>query len=102
MACYHLNKAAAAAAAAVLFYGAIQLLFQLLPANDIKSGGLSSCAQCELLLAGEVGGGAKLSTSTLHAARQLVSLELLRHNGSVEARKWNRSLERDTQPLLFP
>lgn len=63
--------------AAVLFYGTIQLLFQALPANNIKCGCLSSCAQCEVLLAGEEGGGTKLSTNTLHAARQLVSLELL-------------------------
>lgn len=71
------NNKAAAAAAAVLSYGTIQLLFQALPANNIKCGCLSSCAQCEVLLAGEEGGGTKLSTNTLHAARQLVSLELL-------------------------
>lgn len=65
-----------ATAATVLFYSTIQLLFQVRPANNFKSGCLSSCAQCEVLLAGDKGGGAKLSTHTLRAVRQLVSLEL--------------------------
>lgn len=93
------------AAAAVLFYGTIQLLFQALPANNIKCACLSSCAQWEVLLAGEEGGGTKLSTNTLHAAMQLVSLELLwlglkkKGDDSVGARNWNNGLVCDTQPL---
>lgn len=83
------------AAAAVLFYSTMRLLFQVRPANNIKSGCLSSCAQCEVLLAGGEGGGAKLSTQ--HAARSqaagVIRASLTwtekRHNGSVGARKWN-------------
>lgn len=81
VACYHLFDSATTKPPppppplSFRLYSTIQLLCQVRPANNNKSGCLSSCAQCEVLLAGEEGGGAKLSSNSQHAARQLVSLD---------------------------